>query len=78
MSSMWIAITMISMTAIISGLYYDKKPNKKERDEELNQLRLRLDLLESDLRERVETLERIVTDRKEDLRRQFDYLDKAS
>ena len=33
---------------------------------------------DSDLRDRVETLERIVTDRSEDLKRQFDHLDKAS
>ncbi len=77
MNSMWLAITMISMTAIIAGIYHEKRPNKKA-DDDLNQLRLRVDLLENDLRERVETLERIVTDRKEDLRRQFDYLDKAS
>jgi hypothetical protein len=38
----------------------------------------KLDKLDSDLRDRVETLERIVTDRSEDLKRQFDHLDKAS
>jgi hypothetical protein len=36
-----------------------------------------MDDLEKDLRNRVETLERIVTDSKDDLKRQFDRLDKA-
>ncbi len=38
----------------------------------------KIDKLDSDLRERVETLERIVTDRSSNLKREFDYLDKAS
>ncbi len=33
--------------------------------------------LDNELRDRVETLERIVTDNKDDLKRQFDHLDKA-
>jgi hypothetical protein len=37
-----------------------------------------LDHLEAEMRDRIETLERIVTDSKEDLKRQFDFLDKAS
>ena len=36
-----------------------------------------MDELENDLRDRVETLERIVTDSKDDLKRQFDHLDKV-
>ncbi len=38
----------------------------------------KVDALENDLRERVETLERIVTNPQEDLKRQFEHLDKAS
>jgi hypothetical protein len=45
--------------------------------EQLDQLNQRIDELESDLRDRVETLERIVTDGKSDLKRQFDHLDKT-
>ena len=45
---------------------------------ELKDLHAKVDALENDLRERVETLERIVTNPKEDLKRQFEHLDKAS
>jgi len=43
----------------------------------LDDLNRRMDELENDLRDRVETLERIVTDNKDDLKRQFDHLDKV-
>jgi hypothetical protein len=43
----------------------------------LERLARRVESLEADLRARVETLERIVTDSKEDLKRQFDRLDKT-
>jgi hypothetical protein len=38
----------------------------------------KLDALDAELRERVETLERIVTNPKEDLKRQFEHLEKVS
>ena len=44
----------------------------------LAELEAKMEQLDRDLRERVETLERIVTDRKSHLKREFDYLDKAS
>jgi len=78
--SMWTAIALIAVASILAGIFNDKgkKRNSAEVSKELNALNTRLDTLEKDLRERVETLERIVTNPKEDLKRQFDHLDKAS
>jgi hypothetical protein len=77
---MWTAIALISVAAIIAGIFGEKnkKRNNNETNEELKQLHDRVNALESDLRKRVETLERIVTNPGEDLKRQFDHLDKAS
>ena len=78
--SMWTAIALISIAGIVAGIFNDKdkKRNNQETNEEITELRAKVDLLEKDLRDRVETLERIVTNPKEDLKRQFDHLDKAS
>ncbi len=78
--SMWTAIALISVAGIIAGIFSDKgkKRHSDETTDELKQLHARVDTLESDLRDRIETLERIVTNPKEDLKRQFEHLDKAS
>ena len=78
--SMWTAIALIAVAGIIAGIFQDKdkKQSSAKIDKELKAIQSRLDALENDLRERVETLERIVTSPKEDLKRQFDHLDKAS
>ena len=78
--SMWTAIALISVAVILAGIFTDKGKRRHSNEilEELKTIQDRLDALESDLRERVETLERIVTNPKEDLKRQFDHLDKAS
>ena len=78
--SMWTAIALISVAGIIAGIFTDKgkRRHSTELVKELKAMQTRLDTLETDLRERVETLERIVTNPKEDLKRQFDHLDKAS
>ena len=78
--SMWTAIALISVAGIIAGIFNDKgkRRHSEETLDELKQLHAKVDALENDLRERVETLERIVTNPKEDLKRQFDHLDKAS
>ena len=55
-----------------------KIKDNKAINGELKVIREKLDEIERDLRDRVETLERIVTSPKEDLKRQFDHLDKAS
>jgi len=78
--TMWTMIALISITGIIAGVISDRgkrRPNDEIIDE-LKQLHDKVDALENDLRERVETLERIVTNPKEDLKRQFEHLDKAS
>ena len=77
---MWTAITIIAFTALVCGVMKGGKHNRhtKHDREEIENLRRKIDLLDGELRERVETLEKIVTDRKENLRREFDYLDKAS
>ena len=78
--SMWTAIALISVAAIVAGIFSDKgkKKHSDEITKELSEVHARLDALEKDLRERVETLERIVTNPKDDLKRQFDNLDKVS
>lgn len=77
---MWTAIAIISIVGIVGGTIskrYEHKGNK-EAGSRLDAMEQKLDQLDADLRGRVETLERIVTDSKEDLKRQFDTLDKAS
>lgn len=78
--SMWTAIALIAIAGIVAGIFQDKdkKQSSAKTDKELKAIHTRLDALENDLRDRVETLERIVTSPKEDLKRQFDHLDKAS
>ncbi len=77
---MWTAITLIVIACVFGEAMRKRRESKgnPETTEKLDQLAQRIDRLDSDLRERVETLERIVTDRKENLKRQFDYLDRAS
>ena len=78
--SMWTMIALVSITAIIAGIFTDKGKRKHndEANEELRELHAKVDTLENELRDRVETLERIITNPKEDLKRQFEHLDKAS
>lgn len=78
--SMWTAIALISIASIICGTARRRhdRGDDTELNTKLDRLGEKIDQLDGDLRSRVETLERIVTDRKEDLKRQFDYLDKAS
>ena len=77
--SMWTAIALISIASILAGvLNKGKRRRNEETSDELKELHAKLDTLENNLRERVETLERIVTNPQEDLKRQFNHLDKAS
>jgi flagellar capping protein FliD len=77
--SMWTAIMFIAIAGIVGEAFrHHNKDKLSTADQQaIAAINRRLDSVESDLRQRVETLERIVTDRKEDLRRQFDHLDKA-
>ena len=78
--NMWTAIFLISIAGIIAGIFKDKgkRHHSEETSDVLKNLHAKVDALENELRERVETLERIVTNPKEDLKRQFEHLDKAS
>jgi len=80
MMGMWTAIALIAVAGIIAGIFSDKgkKRHSKETIDELGDLHAKVDALEKELRDRVETLERIITNPKEDLKRRFDHLDKAS
>ena len=77
---MWTAIVIIVIAGVVGGIFSDKNKKRytKETDGELKRLSDKVDALESDLRHRIETLERIATNPREDLKRQFDHLDKAS
>ena len=77
--SMWTAIVLIVIAAIAGEAWRHHLKARQAGPERaaLDDITRRLDSLETDLRERVETLERIVTDSREDLKRQFDRLDKT-
>jgi len=74
--SMWTAIVLIVVAAMASEAWrhHIKARSAAPRQEELDELKRKIDELNADLRSRVETLERIVTDDKETLKRQFDKL----
>jgi hypothetical protein len=77
--NMWTAIVLIVMATMAGQAWrhHTKAHGSKMDKDSLDRLNQRMDELESDLRHRVETLERIVTDDKNDLKRQFDHLDKV-
>lgn len=74
--SMWTAIVLIVVAAMASEAWrhHVKARHTSPRQEELDELKRKIDELNEDLRERVETLERIVTDDKSQLKRQFENL----
>lgn len=75
--SMWTAIVLIVLAGCALEAYRSKHAGKAD-EESLADLEAKIDRLDNELRDRVETLERIVTDRSSDLKREFEYLDKAS
>ncbi len=77
--TMWTAIVLIVVAAIAGEAWrHHVKARQSAPDRDaLEQLARRVEALDSDLRGRVETLERIVTDGREDLKRRFDQLDKT-
>jgi len=77
--SMWTAIVLIVLAAIAGEAWrHHLRARQAAPDRNaLDELTRRLDGVEAELRERVETLERIVTDSREGLKRQFDRLDKT-
>ena len=76
---MWTAIVLIVIAAMAGEAWrhHVKARSAAPNREALDELNRKIDSLESELRSRVETLERIVTDDKADLKRQFDHLDKT-
>jgi archaellum component FlaC len=72
---MWTAIALIAIASIAAGAWRRKGSHKDDKG--LQELNERMSSIEQNLAERIETLERIVTDSKEDLKRQFDHLDKT-
>ena len=78
--SMWTAIALIAIAGIVAGIFNDKgkRQDNKAIKGELRVMQDKITALEHDLRDRVATLERIVTSPKEDLKRRFEHLDKAS
>jgi len=77
--NMWTAIVLIVIATMAAEAWrhHTKSRNSSADREVIDQLNNRLDALETELRDRVATLERIVTDSKDDLKRQFDHLDKV-
>jgi uncharacterized protein YlxW (UPF0749 family) len=76
---MWTAIALIAIAAIVAEAYRHNSKDKlsKADKQEIAAINRRLDSLEADLRQRVEILERIITDRSEQLKRRFDNLGKT-
>lgn len=74
--SMWTAIVLIVVAAMAGEAWrhHVKARGASPKQEELDELRRKVEELNSELRGRVETLERIVTDDTADLKRQFDKL----
>ena len=74
--SMWTAIALIVIAGVLGEAYRNRVKSQQSgiNREEVKALKEKVDAIDSELRQRVETLERIVTDSKEDLKRQFDHL----
>lgn len=77
--NMWTAIVLIVMVAMAGEAWrhHVKARSSGANKEALDDLSRRIDDLAEDLRGRVETLERIVTDDKSDLKREIDRLKKT-
>jgi len=77
---MWTAVVVVSIVFILAGIVTDKRKMRRgdEITDELKKLHTKVNGLDEELRDRVATLERIITNPKEDLKRQFEHLDKAS
>ena len=77
--TMWTGIVLIVLLGVVGEAWRNhcKARNAGSSKEALDHLNQRIDEVDSELRQRVETLERIVTDNQDDLKRQFDHLDKV-
>lgn len=77
--NMWTAIVLIVMAAMAGEAWrhHVKARSSGSNKQDVERLEQRIAELEAELRDRIETLERIVTDDKSELKRQFDHLDKT-
>ncbi len=77
---MWTAIALICIAGTVASIFNGrgKHRHSEETSSKLAEIEAKIDALEHELRGRVETLERIVTNPKEDLKRRFDDLEKVS
>ncbi len=77
--SMWTAIVLIVIAAMAGEAWrhHVKSRNSGINRDALDDLNRKIEAMDGELRERIETLERIVTDDKADLKRQFDQLAKT-
>ncbi|MFC1690293.1 hypothetical protein ACFL0N_03050 [Pseudomonadota bacterium] len=77
--NMWTAIVLIVMAAMAGEAWrhHTRARSAGSNKQDIERLEQRIAELESELRDRITTLERIVTDDKVDLKRQFDHLDKT-
>lgn len=77
--TMWSAIALIVIAGVAGEAYRNHVKSRQSgiNREDIKALHDKMDALDSELRNRVETLERIVTDSKEDLKRKFDNLDRT-
>lgn len=78
--SFWTAIVAIVFICTIGEAIRSRRESKHDNasNERLDEISAKLDRLDGDLRARVEVLERIVTDRSENLRREFDHLERRA
>lgn len=76
--SFWSAIVTIVIIACLTGIVMSWIDAQKTRGQNRDDLDKRIGEIESEFRDRVQTLERIVTDERSDLKRQFDDLEKRA
>lgn len=74
----WSAVVIIVFIVCLSGIITSYISAHKAQGKSRDSVEKRIDELEAELSERVQTLERIVTDERSDLRRQFDDLEKSA
>jgi len=77
--SMWTAIFLIvAMSLIASTIRHGISSKARSSESDIADLKAEFEAREARLKSRIETLERIVTDSTDDLRREFEELDLAS
>lgn len=74
----WSAIVTIVLVVCVTAVIRSYLDARTARGDDRETLENRIDELESELSERVQTLERIITDERSQLHRQFDDLEKSA